>query len=75
MRGPVADGAAFGNGGGVPNGAESCGDPAAGTIGAEPGTPRNAELDVRDSALKEKLLIALRQRAVGQCWLFGLNSL
>ena len=24
--------------------------------------PRNAELDVRDSALKEKLLIALRQR-------------
>ena len=29
---------AFGNGGGVPNGAESCSDPAAGTIGAEPGT-------------------------------------
>ena len=37
-------------------------DPALERIGAEPGMPRNAELDVRDSALKEKLLIALRQR-------------
>ena len=33
-------------------------------IGAEPGLPRHEELDVHDSALKEKLLIALRQRWV-----------
>ncbi|MCW5581105.1 MAG: cytochrome b/b6 domain-containing protein [Luteimonas sp.] len=39
-------------------------DPALERIGAEPGTPRNGELDVHDSALKEKLLIALRQRWV-----------
>ena len=33
-------------------------------VGAEPGAPRHAELGVHDSALKEKLLIALRQRWV-----------
>ncbi|HRO28241.1 MAG TPA: hypothetical protein PLD19_12515, partial [Luteimonas sp.] len=33
-------------------------------LGAEPGMPRHAELGVHDSALKEKLLIALRQRWV-----------
>ncbi|MGY1410722.1 MULTISPECIES: hypothetical protein [unclassified Luteimonas] len=33
-------------------------------IGAEPGMPRHDELTVHDSALKEKLLIALRQRWV-----------
>jgi hypothetical protein len=33
-------------------------------IGAEPGMPRQAELGVRDSAAKEKLLIALRQHWV-----------
>ena len=32
--------------------------------GAEPGAPRHDELGVHDSALKEKLLIALRQRWV-----------
>lgn len=39
-------------------------DPVLERVGAEPGTPRNGELDVQDSALKEKLLIALRQRWV-----------
>ncbi len=33
-------------------------------IGAEPGAPRQDELGLHDSALKEKLLIALRQRWV-----------
>lgn len=33
-------------------------------LGAEPGAPRHDELGVHDSALKEKLLIALRQRWV-----------